>query len=324
MEDKNFLLLENNYMSFYTLQDIEGLNNVVIYHSKKVSKSKFISLLYNIHNSAKIRRYIELPFKGIWDRVLFRDILQSFVPDYIIFTTCWYSDHLINFFRNNSPNSKLILRFSDMVSRELGDLNETEIVKIKKQFDGVIAYNQEDCDNYGFTYHSVGYSRLKKECFVQTPKYDVVFIGADKGRLEHIRDAYYKFTSAGLKCFFYLIQVKKEDRRNDGIIYSDRIMPFCEYLSYELSSKCLFEIVQDGSTGRTYRMMEAIIYNKLLITNCPEIMNTDYYNIEYIQLYNKVSDIDPSFVFKNHADVNYEYKGEFSPLRYLEFITLNW
>lgn len=310
-------------MSYYMLHDIEDMENVRIIHSKSVTDSNFLNLLYNIHNSGKIQQYINLPFRGVWDKLLFDRIIEDFTPEYIIFTISWYSDHLIAYFRKRLKNAKLILRFSDMVVNSLGGANASKVDKIRRQFDGVIVYSMEDAKNYGFTYRSMGYSAIKRSLIKSCPSYDVVFIGADKGRIDKIRKAYNIFKAAGLSCFFYVIMVKSEDRRNDGIIYADRVMPFDEYISYEVAAKCLFEIVQEGTTGRTYRMMESIIYNKLLITNCREIVDTPYFKREYVQVYDDVSEIDASFVLNASEHIDYNYKGDFSPVRDLEFIEEN-
>lgn len=324
LSQKKHLLLEQNFMSFYMLQDIEDEKNVRIIHSKRVTNNKFINILFNIHNSRKIRKFIKLPFQCIWDYILFDKLLKNFKPDYVVFTLSWYSDHLVTYFRNKNKKSKLILRFSDMVVNSLGTKDKALIEKIRTQFDGVMVYSKEDSEEYGFTYHSMGYSAIKKNLIKPIPSYDVVFIGAEKGRIDKIRQAYNIFTDSGLSCFFYVIMVKEEDRRDDGIIYADEIMPFEDYISYESAAKCLFEIVQDGSSGRTYRMMESIIYNKLLITNCKEITDTSYYIKEYVQLFNDISDIDPSFVKNAPENINYNYSGDFSPLRDLEFIENKW
>ena len=86
MTGKNFLLLQSNPMFLYTLDDIEGKDNVVILHKKKVSNKKWKNLVFNIHYSGRIKEYIELPFKDIWDKLLFDDLLATFKPDYIVFT----------------------------------------------------------------------------------------------------------------------------------------------------------------------------------------------------------------------------------------------
>lgn len=324
MVNKKFLLLQSNHMSVYSLDEIEHLDNVVIFHHKKVSPNRLINLLFNIHNSAKIQRFVNIPFKGFWDKIVFNKLLKRFVPDYIVFTTSWYSDHLLSYFRIKCKGSKLILRFSDLVSKGFSNISPKFLEKIKSQFDGVLVYSQEDASKYGFTYHSVGYSAIKKSYLKQVPQYDVVFIGAEKGRIEKIRQAHALFSAAGLSCFFYVIMVQEQDRKNDGIIYADKVMPFNEYLSYEISAKCLFELVQDGSSGRTYRMMEAIIYNKLLITNCQEIVHTNYYKKEYVQLYNDLSEINPSFIGNAPEHIDYCYKGDFSPIHVLDFIAAKW
>lgn len=323
MTQKKFLLLQSNPMFQYTLGDIENTDNVVIFHKKRVSENTWTNFLFNLHNSGKIQKYVELPFKGYWDKRLFDDLLDTFTPDYIVFTVSWYSDHLVRYFREKCKDSKLIFRFTDKISNGLGNNYAQIIERIKLQFDGVLVYSQEDARQYGFTYHSVGYS-VYKECLSEKKPYDVIFVGADKGRIEKIRQAYNIFKSSGLSCFFYVTQVKQVDRKDDGMVYADKPLSFCDYMSYVKSSKCLFELIQEGSSGRTFRMMESIMYNKLLITNCTEIEMSGYYNPEYVLLYKDVADINPSFVVHAPSSVDFHYCGDFSPRRVLVFMSHNW
>lgn len=320
---KNFLFLENSYMSHYTLQDIENLDNVRIVHWKSVTSNRFLNLLFNIHNSGKISKYIHLPFKSLWYKLVFNKILKTFSPDYIIFTSSWNTNQLIQFFRSKSKNSKLVLRFSDRVSNSYKEQSQSMIQKAKTLYDAIIVYSHEDASEFNCIYHSVGYSKVDNKYLKSCKGYDVVFIGAAKGRIDKIREAYHIFKNAGLSCFFYVTLVPKSERCDDGIIYADNGMSFIDYLSYETAAKCLFELVQEGSTGRTYRLMESIIYNKLLITNCKEIKETPYYNENYVQLIDKVSDINPAFVSQQRGKIEYNYKGEFSPKRFMKFIEDN-
>ena len=324
MAGKRFLLLQSNPMFQNTLDDIAQDENVVIYHKKRVSQSWFVNLLFNIHNSGKIQKYLELPFKRIWDGFLFNKLLKTYTPDYIVFTVSWDSKHLLKYFRRKCKNSKIIFRFTDKIENGLGDDYITKINRIREQYDGVLVYSQEDAEQFGFTYHSVGYSVVNKDRLLPAKSYDVVFIGAEKGRIDKIREAYNIFKSAGLSCYFYVTMVREADRKDDGIIYADSGISFREYLSYVCSAKCLFELVQAGSSGRTFRMMEAVMYNKLLITNCPEIAETKYYSPQYVQLFKDVSEIDASFVVNAPNNVDYHYNGDFSPYKVLEFIESTW
>lgn len=307
-----------------TLDDIAQDENVVIYHKKRVSQSWFVNLLFNIHNSGKIQKYIELPLKKVWDGFLFNKLLKTYTPDYVVFTISWDSEHLLKYFRRKCCNAKIILRFTDKIANGLGDNYITKINRIRERYDGVLVYSMEDAKQFGFTYHSVGYSVVNNERLMPCKSYDVVFIGAEKGRIDKIREAYNIFKSAGLSCFFYVTMVREADRKDDGMIYADSGISFKEYLSYVYSAKCLFELVQVGSSGRTFRMMEAIMYNKLLITNCPEITETGYYNPRYVQLFKDVSEIDARFVVDSQKDVDYHYDDGFSPRNVLEFIELTW
>ena len=311
-------------MSYYTLHDIADAENVRIIHWKRVTQNPVINKIFNIHHSGKISRYVNLPFKSAWNHIIFGKLLRSFNPDYIIFTTSWHSESLIRYFRKYYRNSKLILRFSDKVSNSsFGENSHHKIQNAKDLYDGIVVYNHEDAQIFDCLYHSVGYSKVNLSLLKPCKKYDVVFIGAAKGRMKKIREAYLKFTKAGLSCFFYVILAPKSEIKNDGIIYANKVMPFLDYLSYEVNAKCLFEIVQTGTSGRTYRLMESIIYNKLLITNCTEIAETPYYIKEFVQLYNDVSDIDPDFV-KKQKDVDFHYSGEFSPKCFMQFVENAW
>lgn len=324
MTGKKFLLLQSNPIFYYTLDDLKNKDNVIIIHKKRVSNNRWKNLLFNIHYSGKLQKYIELPFKSIWDYLLFDNLLKSFMPDYILFTTSWYSDHLVAYFRTNCKSSKLVFRFTDKISNSLGKNYDTMIGKIKSQFDGVLVYSKEDASRYGLTYHSVGYSIFRNLSINPRMKYDVVFVGAEKGRIDKIRQAYNIFSSVGLNCFFYVTMVKPTDRKDDGIIYADKGLSFTEYLTVVLSSRCLFELVQEGSSGRTFRMMEAIMYNKMLVTNCTEIFKTEYFMPDYIQIFRDVAEINPKFVVNYPAVINYNYKGDFSPERVLDFISRVW
>lgn len=324
MLKKKYLILRSNDMDVYTLGDIQGLDQVLVIHRKKAFGNAFVNLLYNIHTSLRIQKHVDLPGKGIWDRLLFDKILKRFVPDYIILTFPWFSPRLISYFRSRCRESKIILRFTDKIRNEIGPEEASTIARLFQPLDGVLVYNQMDALKYGLAYHSVGYSIVDRAQLKAVQGYDVVFIGAEKGRIHQIRQAYRLFRAAGLSCFFYVTFVKESDRRDDGIVYADRNMSFPDYLAYEASAKCLLEIVQEGSSGRTYRMMESIMYNKLLITNCDEVTQTDYYVPEYVQLYQDVADIDPFFVARAPEVVDYRYKGDFSPRRVLEFVENKW
>ena len=205
------------------------------------------------------------------------------------------------------------------MAKDLKYNKQLKIERIKKDFDQIIVYNQADAETYGFVYHPVGYAPPSKEELKKYPYSDLVFIGAAKDRLDDIRNIYKRMTAAGLICDFYVTEVPNDQRRADGIIYGDKFLPYSECLAREAASNCLLEILQGGSKGRTYRMMDAIIYNKKLITNCEEIVRLPYYNENRIHFFNNINQISIDFV-RNHKEIDYGYKNDFSNITFLNFI----
>lgn len=62
---------------------------------------------------------------------------------------------------------------------------------------------------------------------------------------------------------------------------------YSEILNNISQSKCLVDIVQDGQEGLTYRPLEALFYNKKLITNNKTITEYDFYKEENIYILGK-------------------------------------
>lgn len=143
---------------------------------------------------------------------------------------------------------------------------------------------------------------------------DVFFAGAAKKRFSQILEAYDYFSSFGIKCHFIILDVnEKEKVSRDGIEYIDEFMPYRKMLELSIQSKCMLEISQDGAVGNTSRFLEAVIYNKKLITNNRGILNEKYYNPKYMKVYGSITEISPSFI-NEEIDVDYAYSGDFSPV----------
>lgn len=104
------------------------------------------------------------------------------------------------------------------------------------------------------------------------------------------------FTSYGLKCEFYITHVKPEDQiKRDGIIYSNSFMPYKEMLYKSVNCRFMFDINQAGAVGYTSRFLEAVIYNKLLITDNVAVKHTKFYSSGNILFYENINDIKKIF-----------------------------
>jgi 1,5-rhamnosyltransferase len=69
---------------------------------------------------------------------------------------------------------------------------------------------------------------------------------------------------------------------------------YTENLENVIASRCLVDIVKEGQSGLTMRVLEAALYQKKLITNNWTILDTDLYhkNNVFILDYDNLDDID--------------------------------
>lgn len=318
INDIIFIYLASDFMSQYTLSDFEVLDNVYVVNKVNIFKGIFKDKLTRFWLANSVNCKINLPFKRVFYKSIFASLNISNHKDIcIIITPAWFDKQLYAFIKQNYPKAKIVVRFGDKVDRKMKANPTIDLQFIRNHSDMVVVYDENDAKHYDFEYLPMGYSKVPESMLIKKEPFDVVFIGAAKDRLNEIKYCYNNFVKHGLSCFFYVTGVKEIDRDNSGIIYEDNGLSFKEYLSYEYSAKCILEILQANTTGRTFRMMEAIIYNKLLITNCPEILNTNYYNGN-VFLFNDIKGID--FGFPNKNIENNNYNGDFSPIQLLLLI----
>lgn len=115
---------------------------------------------------------------------------------------------------------------------------------------------------------------------------DCYFIGYKKDRAELLEQCQQKLESHGLICQFLILKKGEAE-----ITYQDN-------LKYTMNSKCLVDIINtDEQTGLSLRPLEALFFNKKLITNNPNIRNYPFYhsNNIFIMGEDKEEDI-PAFM----------------------------
>jgi hypothetical protein len=318
-KEYNYLFLIASEYGNYMFADISNMPNVKIINKIVLSNNWILNKLLKLYLSNKLNNKINIPLKEIVYRKLFKGI--KFDADRtlcVVISNPWYDKQLIHYFEKNYTHPKFILRFIDTVGLQLKN-NKQMSIDVMNKMDGVLVYNEDDAQKYEFTYCPAVYSKLDESKLPKLEHSDVVFVGAAKDRLDEIHAIYKKLTDADLKCDFYITGVDEEKRIYQGITYADKKMSFTNYMAHELASDCIIEILQHNTSGRTLRMMEAVIYNKKLITNCSEIINMKYNNPNNVLVFNSVDDIDLSFF--DYSVVDYGYEGDFSPVHILDCIS---
>lgn len=296
--------------------DIEKLEHGTILESALMPTNRVLSLLHHIHFSFAINRKIQMPFQRIWKRlyslegvhldpgkrycVIYTDVSAAR-------TDCKYLAE-----KQKEKNITMVLVMVNTMARR-GKLIE----KRRQYFSQVYSFDRKDCEAYGFIYHPTNYSMVSMDDSTNV-SWDAFFVGVSKGRAGKIAGIYKRLTAGGAKAEFYVAGIEPGEEKQRGIHYN-------QWLSYEQileniqNSNCIVEVMDGAQEGVTLRTMEAICYNKKLLTNNQSIKDTPYYKSGNIQVFTDPDDIDVGFV-KSESAVDYQYKGEFSPIHLLEHI----
>lgn len=241
-----------------------------------------------------------------------------------VFTRGWLVDEFMNYpsyLKEKYPKAKFVLFLQDLFKMVKGKDRAANIDKVRNDFDLILSFDQNDCQEYGFTYHPLVFSSYHGT-IEDMPSSDVYFLGKAKNRLTEIINCFERLWEYNVDTDIWLVGVKSENQ-----VYKDRIhyvssMPYLDNLQHVLHCNCELEIMQAGGFGYTQRMCEAISLDKKILTNNPTVHKAPFYNPDYIFQIGNPSDItkDMCDKIKKKEIVDYHYKEKLSPIELLEFI----
>lgn len=172
------------------------------------------------------------------------------------------------YIKKQSDKCRVIYWFWDPVS------NCTNPERISDEYSEKWSFDPIDSKQYNLKFNTTYYFKDLK-LPENNIKYDVFFIGQDKGRLDYLMELENTFKNIGVSNYFHIVEdrwkhKKKEYKLSKKISYN-------ESLKYIAQSKAILDIVQQGQNGQTLRAMESLFFSKKLITNNKEIKNCDFY-----------------------------------------------
>lgn len=319
----NFLIFPGNDDVFYRMFD--EVNDEVIYPNIKISREIYWKCNDNItdfRNKLSYHALLSGKLNDLYDNIasfflkirrleknikektcfVFSNITFRILPDYIIKRL------------NNNKNINIVVYMLDSASQKL--CKEAVDKCLKHRIKLVYTFDRADAAKYGFYHFYYIYSKLTDELKPMTT--DVMFFGSDKGRLRELLYLSEKFKEENMLSRMYIVGVGDEVQASEKIIIN-KPMPYVKMIKKLQETKCILDYVIEDQVGLSYRPMEAICYNKKLLTNNKSILDFPYYNAEFMQYFNNPDEIDMDFLKKDTA-VDYKYKGEYSPIKFIQRI----
>jgi hypothetical protein len=139
----------------------------------------------------------------------------------------------------------------------------------------VWSFDKKDCESFGLFYNNQYVDIFKfKKIEQNSKKYDVVFVGKDKGRLEYLLSLRKIFEENNLITYFYIVD---SNDYNGEYEFQEKIS-YSEVINLENNAKAILEINQKGQSGSSLRALEALIMRIKLITNNQNVKEELYYN----------------------------------------------
>lgn len=314
-------VVSNRKSYHYTCaKDLENMTGVKLVSFPLDYTNPLLRKIFLLHRSKVINSIINLPFKNIWYPLYFRDDFTENKPMcFVISDRVFISLQYVFYLKKKYPSAKFVIIHRDLmqycIQCDNADLFGNPIIDLE------MSYDEGDCKKYGLKHFDEFESKISIPTDLNYPLSDVFFAGLVKERLPILMDIYHRLTKAGIKVHYYLTGVPQAERKEyEGITYGDKPIPYYDMLYKTVNSRCVLEINQNGASGYTSRFLEAVMYNKKLITNNPIVRESNFYNPSYIQVINSGSDINPDFVREDVNQIDYNYQNEFSPIHLIELI----
>lgn len=306
--------LHKNPDGYYTIcaKDLEALDDVCVVSYPVDHAPTFVRFLFGLHHTQRINKHINLPFKKLWYPYYFKHTFSQERPLCFVLLNPYIPTDYIRYIKATYPASKIVAVHRDLLA--VWQKICPDFIK-NPLFDLEMSIDPEESKKYGMLYFDEFESKIDILPNPEIPVSDVFFAGKAKDRMGRLLRAYDILSDAGLNCLFYIVGAKEDEQiERPGIIYGKKPLSYRRFLEYTLNTRCILEINQENALGYTSRFLEAVLYNKLLITDNIWVKNSRYYRADYIDFIESMEAINPKFITDFSGTVDFGYTGEFSPI----------
>ena len=255
-----------------------------------------------------------------------RPLLSKTEENYIIICLGtnynWLKPELVQALKSEPLCHHLILYLIDSVDNNARACQRSldELLIFFQSFDRVFTYDAGDAELYHNHMQFVDIPLWKTAIATPrgesaVPATDLYFCGKNKCRLDIITAVRDRLIKAGLKCN-YLLTTWDPSITSEGGIPVRHWVPYAETIGGILETNCILEVLSENNRASTLRYKEAVIYNKKLLTNNPNITGLPYYDSRWMRVFQTAEDIDLEWL---HAvePVDYGYRGDYSAETFL-------
>jgi hypothetical protein len=187
--------------------------------------------------------------------------------------------HAANYIKKKYPSLRVIYWFWNHI------YNPQHLEQIRKDIE-VWTYDPVDAEKYNLKLNTqFFFPELVTQTAPSEKKYDCVFVGANKGRAKMIADCKKLLDKEELNNFFFVADPSRMKKNPSLLSYE-------EVLSLVKSSKCVIDLLPEVQTGLSLRPLEALYFDKKLITNYKLIKQQPLYDHKNIFILGEDNEAD--------------------------------
>lgn len=248
----------------------------------------------------------------------------QFLPeDYVIYFDIFREDKL-EVLRNFTKNSKEIFWLWNK-------MEASKIEYLKTFSKNIWTFDKVDSEINNIKYSSQFYWRSNLK--TSNSKIDILFLGQNKGRDLQIIELDRKL-KLNNKFIIVLKKYKSEVFKilsKNKKYYTYKITPYNKVVELIKQSNCLLELTQKNQEGLTIRALEALFFNKKLITNNIEIKKYNFYNKNNIFIIDDFFNINEKeieeikkFLKEEYIEISKAIKSQYSIESWLTTLLNNY
>lgn len=209
-----------------------------------------------------------------------KNIVQNY--DTVILFDVFFDSDVAEYIEKIAPRARLIVFYRNPWE------NNYYISEEAKKHCEIWSFDKEDCKNYGLKYNHQFYIDIA-DTIPADKKYesDILFIGKDKKRLARLMAIDSDLKKAGLNPFIYVVGDRIQYTSEQEAFMHKEHISYEEILKYNKNTQCLLELMQENQVGFTLRTVEAMFFNKKLVTNNPYVKTCDFYDPRNIYVIGK-------------------------------------
>ena len=191
-------------------------------------------------------------------------------PKYILISDPLITRDYLKWLHEKFPYAQLNFTYGNMVGKAKHLLPD----RIPSNY-RIWTYDEYDSQKYGLRLNKVSFYFRNYVKPKEKTEYDVLYVGADKGRGEYLLELEAKMKALGLRTKFVIVAAGRLDKKKP---YYQKRLAYTEIIDLIVKSNAILNVALENQKGITVRDMESMFFDVKLLTTNNNIQNTDIYH----------------------------------------------